>query len=50
MATLQQSYVEWVLDEPGDLENDHPTDEEMAAFEEAEREHKEQVSKRYLWT
>jgi len=38
MACLRQSYVDWLLNEP-QLDNDRPTDSEMAAFEEAEQNH-----------
>lgn len=41
MASLRQSYENWVEEEP-DMENDAPSDEEMKEFEEAEARHKEQ--------
>jgi hypothetical protein len=37
MASLRLAYEEWVQNEPEEPESDHPTDEEMAAFAEAER-------------
>jgi hypothetical protein len=43
MASLRQSYENWVDDEP-ELETDRPTEEEMADFEEAEQKHKEQFA------
>jgi len=39
MASLRQSYEDWINNDPEELENDHPTDEEMAAFSEAEQSH-----------
>lgn len=42
MASLRQSYEEWVNDVPEDPANEQPEDEEMEAYEEAERKHKEQ--------
>jgi cohesin complex subunit SA-1/2 len=41
MASLRQSYENWVDEEP-DMENDKPSEEEMKDFEEAEKRHKEQ--------
>jgi cohesin complex subunit SA-1/2 len=41
MASLRQSYENWVEEEP-DMENDAPSDEEMKEFEEAEARHKQQ--------
>ena len=43
MASLRQSYEEWINNDPEELSSDHPTDEEMAAFSEAEERHEEQV-------
>ena len=43
MASLRQSYEDWMDNEPEDLESTRPTDAEMAAFEEAEINHIEQV-------
>ena len=43
MASLRQSYEDWMDNEPEDLESDRPTDAEMAAFEAAEMNHIEQV-------
>ena len=43
MASLRLSYEEWVQNEPEEPESDHPTDEEMAMFAEAERKHDEEV-------
>lgn len=45
MASLRQSYEDWMDNEPDDLDEDRvPSDEEMAAFEAAERKHDEMVS------
>ena len=44
MASLRQSYEDWMNDEPEDLESDCPTDAEMAAFEAQEVKYIEQVS------
>merc|ERR1712194_692387 len=41
MACLRHSYDSWMFNEP-EIESDRPTDEEMAAYEEAEQQHKEQ--------
>lgn len=41
MASLRQSYENWVDEEP-DMDNEFPSDEEMKEFEEAEEMHKEQ--------
>ena len=41
MASLRQSYEDWINNDPEELANDHPTDEEMAAFSEAEQSHEE---------
>jgi cohesin complex subunit SA-1/2 len=41
MASLRQSYENWVEEEP-DMDNEFPSDEEMKEFEEAEQRHKEQ--------
>lgn len=41
MASLRQGYDEWVLNEPEEPEG--TSDEEMAAFEEAEKKHQEEV-------
>jgi cohesin complex subunit SA-1/2 len=41
MASLRQSYENWVEEEP-DMDNEFPSDEEMKEFEEAEKRHKEQ--------
>lgn len=43
MASLRLSYEEWVQNEPEEPESDHPMDEEMAMFAEAERKHDEEV-------
>lgn len=43
MASLRLSYEEWVQNEPEEPESDHPTDEEMAMFAEAERKRDEEV-------
>ena len=44
MASLRQSYESWV-DETSELENDFPEEEEMAAFEEEEKAHRESFDK-----
>jgi cohesin complex subunit SA-1/2 len=41
MASLRQSYENWVDDEPA-LESERPTEEEMAEYEAEEQSHKEQ--------
>ena len=38
MACLRQDFEDWAESEP-ELEKDHPTEEEMAAFEEAEKQY-----------
>ena len=45
MASLRLAYEEWVQvqNEPEEPESDHPTDEEMAMFAEAERKRDEEV-------
>lgn len=43
MASLRLAYEEWVQNEPEEPESDHPTDEEMAAFAEAERKREDEV-------
>ena len=43
MASLRQSYENWMESEPAEIESDRPTDEEMNAFEVAEKEHESQV-------
>lgn len=42
MACLRQLYDEWIDNEPQDIDDDHPSDEQMVAFETAEKSHKEQ--------
>jgi cohesin complex subunit SA-1/2 len=42
MACLRQAYDEWINNEPEDLESDHPTEEEMAQYDEAEKTHNDQ--------
>jgi len=39
MACLRTSFEEWLNTEPEEPESDRPTDEEMAAFDDAERKH-----------
>lgn len=41
MACLRQCYADWVDTEPEEPESDRPTEAEMDAFEQAEREHLE---------
>ena len=43
MASLRQSYENWVDEEP-EVESDRPTEEEMAEFEEAEKKHRQQFA------
>ena len=43
MASLRQSYENWMESEPAEIESDRPTDEEMNAFEVAEKQHESQV-------
>eukprot|EP00547_Thalassionema_nitzschioides_P014618 CAMPEP_0194233122 /NCGR_PEP_ID=MMETSP0158-20130606/1202_1 /TAXON_ID=33649 /ORGANISM="Thalassionema nitzschioides, Strain L26-B" /LENGTH=1373 /DNA_ID=CAMNT_0038965965 /DNA_START=18 /DNA_END=4139 /DNA_ORIENTATION=+ len=42
MASLRTSFDQWLLNEPEEIESEHPTDEEMAAFEQAEEAHQEE--------
>jgi len=44
MASLRQSYENWVDDTP-ELENDFPSEDEMAEYEQAEKAHKERFSR-----
>jgi cohesin complex subunit SA-1/2 len=44
MACLLQELDSWIESEPPELESDHPSEEEISAFEEAEKEHIEKVS------
>jgi hypothetical protein len=41
MACLRTSFDDWLNSEPGDLESDDPTDDEMEAYAEAEKVHRE---------
>lgn len=41
MASLRTSFDDWLNSEPEDIESDRPTDEEMAAYALAEKEHRE---------
>ena len=43
MASLRLSYEVWMRNEPEEPASDHPTDEEMAMFAEAERKREEKV-------
>lgn len=43
MASLRQSYEDWEDSEPEEPYSDRPSDEEMAAFEEAEKRHRDEV-------
>jgi hypothetical protein len=43
MASLRQAFDTWMDSEPEELETDRPTDAEMTAFEEAEKNHTKQV-------
>jgi len=47
MASLRQSYEDWMDNEPEDLDCDRPTDAEMAVFEAAELNHIDQVRQSY---
>lgn len=42
MASLRQSYEDWIENDPADIEDENPTDEMMARFEEEEKQHKSQ--------
>ena len=42
MASLRQSYDDWLDMKPEDIDSDRPTDEEMKHFEEAEKHHHQQ--------
>ena len=44
MVCLCRQFEKWLEAEPEDLENDHPTEEELEAFEEAETAHRDMVS------
>jgi hypothetical protein len=44
MASLRLSYEDWMRNEPEEPESDHPRDEEMAMFAEAERKRDEEVT------
>jgi hypothetical protein len=44
MACLRQSYEDWLECEPEELESDRPSEEEMQAFDEAEKRHVKKVS------
>ena len=41
MACLRTSFDDWLNSEPEDIESDRPSDEEMAAYADAEKEHRE---------
>ena len=43
MSCLCEDFDHWTNSEPEEIESQHPTEDEMAAFEEAEKRHKEQV-------
>ncbi len=51
MASLRQSYEDWIMNDPSDkrsdIDDENPTDEMMERFEREEQEHKDQVSR--LW-
>jgi hypothetical protein len=42
MASLRQSYEDWLENDPADIEDENPTDDMMARFEEEEQQHKSQ--------
>ncbi len=48
MASLRQSYEDWIMNDPSDkrsdIDDENPTDEMMERFEREEQEHKDQVS------
>jgi len=44
MTCLRIAFENWVNNEPGELESDRPTEEELLEFEEAEKQHAELVS------
>jgi hypothetical protein len=44
MACLRQLYDEWIDNEPQDIDDDHPSNEQMLAFETAEKAQKEHLS------
>ena len=48
MACLMQLYEDWLESEPDELDSDRPTEEEMQAFEWAEKRHAKKVWKRCL--
>lgn len=49
LACLRQMYADWVDSEPAEPESDRPSEDEMEAFEHAEKEHAEAVSfQRYV--
>lgn len=39
MACLRQDFDDWAASEPEELESDHPTEKEMVAYDEKEKEH-----------
>ena len=48
MACLREEFEAWADNEPVEPETENPTDEENAAFEEAEKQHEEAVRITYL--
>ena len=44
MACIRLSFEKWVNSEPEELDNDHPSEEQMIEFEEAEKRHAALVS------
>jgi len=44
MASLRQTYEEWMDNEPEEIDDDRPNVEQMAAFAESEKKHAEQVN------
>jgi hypothetical protein len=45
MACLLQEMDDWIESEPPDLDDDHPSKEEIAAYEESQEAHKDKVSR-----
>lgn len=44
MASLRTAFDDWLNNEPAEVASQRPTDEEMAAFAEAEKSYQERVS------
>jgi hypothetical protein len=49
MACLRQDFDDWAASEPEELESDHPTEKEMVAYDEKEKEHAAKVGLFTKW-